>query len=169
MTLLAGCAPTELANAPTRTVLPEGAARADTSAKILDQRGESVVCVYRPPPGKSGEPALVWKLDGTSPDGSHGLRVERASWSPGGRFLALQLTSSGGHQPQSAPIILYDVEREAEINLDTLLGEGAFATADGDEAPRWLDSSRLAFTALTADGQSFQKVVFDAVAMKVLP
>jgi hypothetical protein len=42
-----------------------------------------------------------------SPDGSHGLSIVRAAWSPDSQFFVFITTSSGGHQPWHSPTFAY--------------------------------------------------------------
>ena len=153
--VLTGCS---TGSAPRSRVIPSpvksgGAGSSTARAEVLDWWGESFVRVIAR--DGAGEESVVWALDGSSEDAGHGLRVVHASWSPSGRFLSVQLDSSGGHQPQYSPLVLFDLVERTETDLQDLLeadGGGASVTADGGE-PVWLSGDHLAFHVLSAAGE----------------
>jgi hypothetical protein len=146
------------AGTPRSRVIPspaKGSAGAPGArAEVLDWWGESFVRVIARD-GAGGEEAVVWGLDGSSVDAEHGYRVVHASWSPSGRYLSVQLDSSGGHQPQYSPLVLFDLDERTETDLQDLLEAddgGASVTRDGGD-PDWLPGDRLVFHVLSADGE----------------
>jgi hypothetical protein len=59
-----------------------------------------------------------------SPQGEHGYYVVAGKWSPDSQFFAYSLTSSGGHQPWSFPIVVYGRKANAFAKFsDMIKGE----------------------------------------------
>jgi len=68
--------------------------------------------------------------DHSSPRGENGHYVTSAKWSPDSEFFVYSLSSSGGHQPWSFPIMVFSRERKAFAKFsDMIHGE---PTVSGD-------------------------------------
>jgi hypothetical protein len=61
--------------------------------------------------------------DHSSPRGMNGYYVVAAKWSPDSQFFVYSLTSSGGHQPWSFPIMIYSRKWNTFARLSDLIGE----------------------------------------------
>ena len=82
--------------------------------------------------------------DYASPRGMNGFYVYAAKWSPDSEFFVYSLTSSGGHQPWSFPIMVYSRKRNAIAKfsdmidgLPTLLGSFELAAPHSLTAATW--------------------------------
>ena len=60
--------------------------------------------------------------DHSSPRGEQGYHVYAAKWSPDSAFFMYSLTSSGGHQPWSFPIMVYSRKRNAIAKFSDMIG-----------------------------------------------
>jgi hypothetical protein len=60
--------------------------------------------------------------DYASPRGMNGYYVLAAKWSPDSQFFVYSLTSSGGHQPWSFPIVVYSRKANAFAKLGDMIG-----------------------------------------------
>jgi hypothetical protein len=82
--------------------------------------------------------------DHASPRGQNGHYVYAAKWSPDSEFFVFSLTSSGGHQPWSFPILVYSSKRNVIASfsdmidgLPTLLGSFDLAAPHSLTAATW--------------------------------
>jgi hypothetical protein len=82
--------------------------------------------------------------DYASPRGQNGHYVYAAKWSPDSEFFVFSLTSSGGHQPWSFPIMVYSRKRNAIApfsdmidGLPTLLGSFDISAPHSLTAATW--------------------------------
>jgi hypothetical protein len=82
----------------------------------ISQSGESKVVVKT----KSGR--LLCFKSYASEDGEHGLRVEKATWTPDSKFFVYSMSSSGGHQPWRFPAEFCSALRSATRSLDDYVG-----------------------------------------------
>ena len=125
---------------------PDGAKRwikaAHIWAEVLNWAGESAVCLRT-------EGCQYFKESFFSPDGGHGWVVSRLAWSPDGRFLAYQLSSSGGHQPYWAPVRVQDLSTGKLVDMDVvakgLFGSSWFAVSEDPGDIYWSPDGRLHF------------------------
>jgi hypothetical protein len=97
---------------------------------------------------KSGDTLLAG--DYSSPRGMNGYYVYSAKWSPDSEFFVFSLTSSGGHQPWSFPIMVYSRKRNAIVKfsdmidaLPTLSGEFEFSGPHTMTATTWKKQGEL--------------------------
>jgi hypothetical protein len=95
-----------------------------------------------------------------------GLRyVDHTAWSPGGRSLAYQTASSGGHQPYWEPITIIDIAQGSTIDMDTasrrLLGGEPCVTGDGEMF--WSPDGRLHFSVILYldEREEFRELAYD--------
>jgi hypothetical protein len=92
--------------------------------------------------GAGGDTLLAG--DYSSPRGMNGHYVYAAKWSPDSEFFVFSLTSSGGHQPWSFPIMVYSRKRNALAKfsdmidgLPTLLGSFEVSAPHNLTAATW--------------------------------
>lgn len=58
---------------------------------------------------------VTTKKDYTSEDGSHGLSIDKAEWTPDSQFFVFSTYSSGGHQAWQTPSLFFD-RRDSKIH-----------------------------------------------------
>ena len=68
--------------------------------------------------------------DYSSPRGANGYYVYSAKWSPDSQFLVYSLSSSGGHQPWSFPIVAYSRKRNAFAKFNAMIGDRPTLSGD---------------------------------------
>jgi hypothetical protein len=88
--------------------------------------------------------------DYSSPRGVNGYHVYSAKWSPDSQFFAYSLTSSGGHQPWSFPIMVYSRERNIIAKFSnmiddrpTLSGDFEFSGSSTVSARTWDEQGEI--------------------------
>lgn len=64
---------------------------------------------------KDSEGKVTTKKDFTSENGSHGLSIDKAEWSPDSQFFVFSTFSSGGHQAWQTPTLFFD-RRDSKIH-----------------------------------------------------
>ena len=70
---------------------------------------------------RSSDGDTLTSEDYSSPRGMNGHYVYFAKWSPDSQFFIFSLTSSGGHQPWSFPIIVYSRKRNVIAKLSDMI------------------------------------------------
>jgi hypothetical protein len=70
---------------------------------------------------RSSEGDTLTSADYSSPRGMNGHYVYSAKWSPDSQFFVYSLTSSGGHQPWSFPIMVYSRKRNVIAKLSDMI------------------------------------------------
>jgi len=90
----------------------------------LGETGESRVEFY-----SSGGDHLC-SADYSSADGTHGLVVAKAEWTPDKRYFVFSMQSSSGHQPWHAPTSFYTSDDHMLCSLDDFLDPPGIATTD---------------------------------------
>lgn len=65
---------------------------------------------------------LLCRRSYVSADGTHGLIVVQAAWTPNSKFFVWSMESSGGHQPWCWPTDFYDAARSRAVSLDRATG-----------------------------------------------
>jgi hypothetical protein len=68
--------------------------------------------------------------DYSSPRGANGYYVMSAKWSPDSQFLVYSLSSSGGHQPWSFPIVVYSRKSNAFAKFNAMIGDRPTLSGD---------------------------------------
>jgi hypothetical protein len=71
---------------------------------------------------RSSSGVLLRRKALTSPDQSHGERVDHAEWTADGCFFVFTTNSSGGHQPWHVATYFYSVGRNRFYSVDAIVG-----------------------------------------------
>jgi hypothetical protein len=146
---------------------PEG-----VCAEVLNWGGESVWHIaFRD--SARGNLRILHRTWHFSEDGEHGCTVLAMAWSPDGRFLASQVTSSGGHQPYSAPVSILDLQTGVSTFAEDIIKRLPVAsnidvTWGGEGSLHWTEDGRLHVVVVDHDESGFDGgYLIDAVARKV--
>jgi len=79
---------------------------------------------------RSSEGDTLTSEDYSSPRGMNGHYVYSAKWSPDSQFFVYSLTSSGGHQPWSFPIMVYSRKRNVIAKLSDMIDDRPTLSGD---------------------------------------
>jgi hypothetical protein len=79
---------------------------------------------------RSGSGDTLTSKDHSSPRGENGHYVYAAKWSPDSEFFAYSLSSSGGHQPWSFPIMVYSRKRNTFATLRAMIHDEPTVSGD---------------------------------------
>jgi hypothetical protein len=85
---------------------------------------------------RSSDGDTLTSEDYASPRGMNGYYVYSAKWSPDSQFFVYSLTSSGGHQPWSFPIMVYSRKRNLIAKFSDMIHDRPTLSGDfGFSAP----------------------------------
>jgi hypothetical protein len=116
-----------------------GVSQSKTPRKNREYKSAAGDRVVIAPVGAQGESRVVFfdsdnqrmcTADYTSSDGSHGLVVAKAEWTPDGRFFVYSMTSSGGHSVMSTPTQFFSLRDQSVCLLDSYVGKLPIEFAD---------------------------------------
>ncbi len=79
---------------------------------------------------RSSDGETLTSADYSSPRGINGYYVYSAKWSPDSQFFVYSLTSSGGHQPWSFPIMVYSRKRNLIAKFSDMIGDRPTLSGD---------------------------------------
>ena len=119
---------------PTKVKSPDGAIFV-VIKDVGKDTSESLLTVSR------ADGTKLCSHDFSSPDGLQGYGAERAMWSRDGKFLAVKMSSSGGHSPMFAPIIIWNRKTNRLYTLKNFTGDTKFSLSATDllSADTWPD------------------------------
>ena len=114
--------------APEIFVSPDGATHAavlpvDVSLYVTPDMESRVVI-------RSSSGDTLNSEDHSSPRGEQGYYVTSAKWSPDSEFFVYSLSSSGGHQPWSFPIMVFSRKRKAFAKFSDMIHDKPTVSGD---------------------------------------